>query len=332
MPYSFKDALEDVVDSVKSTFKIKSGAAAAIVTSGNLSERLLAKVDAREKFVVHPHVASVSGQDTLLNGYLRTIYGRGKSLGAAYPAGGFTQLATGSTVEDATRELAIALAMQMSKRRANPGILFGFLLDLGSGDNAHGVIKADLDDEQRFHFELTGGDTWSIDEVRELLPPPRAEYAKFAISPQPGGDAEIGVHDVTDAASAADYFLGALGLTVARTRGTQALIAQAALTAGYPPNVVRSAFRDLREDRPVEQFVAEVFPEIPEKRRRSLAGSSTRPMPSVLAGDPYISVYWTRSPYFRLEADGSVNVEISGRVVTVTLPENSDPIEFRARR
>lgn len=191
-------------------FKIKSAAAAAIVTTANLPESLRALIEADQKFVVHPHVAKVSGSDTLLIGYLRMIYAGRRSLGAAYPSGPYARLAAAGSLRAATTELAGALAEQMSRRNANPGILFGFLLGLETGDEAHGVIKADLDDEQRFHFQSTGGDTWSIDAVRELLPPPRAEYAKFAIAPQPLGDAAIGVHDVTNSASAADYFLGAL--------------------------------------------------------------------------------------------------------------------------
>jgi len=220
----------------------------------------------------------------------------------------------------------------MSKRRANPGILFGFLLDIEGAGKAHGVIKADLDDEQRFHFQSTGEDTWSIDAVRELLPPPRTDYAKFAIAPQPAGDAQIGVHDVTNSAAAADYFLGALGLTVPREHGTQALLAQAALEAGYPHDVVRATLSRITTDRDVEKFVTEAFPNIAEKKRQALKGSANRPMPNIRANDPYISIYKTRNPHFLLEVDSSVEVQVNGRVITVTLPEDSDSVEYKARR
>lgn len=196
---------------------------------------------------------------------------------------------------------------------------------------AHGVIKADLDDEQRFHFQSAGDNTWSIDTVRELLPPPRASYAKFAIAPQPVGDAAVGIHDVTNSSSAADYFLGVLGLTVPRERGTQSLVAQAAVDAGYSPDEVRSALSEMDQDRRLDELVNDKFPDIPEAKRQKLRGSPNRPMPMVLANDPCIWIYKTRNPHFKLEIDKSVDISINGRVITVTLPEDSDDLEYRAK-
>lgn len=312
-------------------FQVEAAVAAAIVTLSNLPDSVREKVIAEQKFVVHPHVAEVSGSDSLLNSYLRTIYAGRSSVGAEYPPGAFQRLTKASSLKAATQDLATMLATHMSKRRANPGILFGFLLCIGGDTKAHGVIKADLDDEQRFHFQSTGDDTWSIDAVRELLPPPRAEYAKFAIAPQPVGDAGIGVHDVSNSSSAADYFLGALKLTVPRERGTQALVAQAALDAGYAPDLVRSTFSKLDSDRDVDELIGEAFPNIAHKKRETLKGSPNRPMQKVRANDAYISLYKTRNPRFRLEVDDSVQVEVNGRVFTVTLPEDSDPVEYKVR-
>lgn len=312
---------------------IKAAAAAAIVTTARLSDELRAKVDAGHKFAVHPHVAAVRQNDALLNGYLRTIYARRLSLGASYPAEGpFRRLTSAATASDATRELAQRLAVEMSKKNANPGILFGFTLELEGSAVAHGVVKADLDDEQRFHFQTLADGQWSLDAVRYMLPPPRTDYAKFAIAPQPGGDAAVGVHDVSDSASAADYFLKAISLTVPRVRGTKAAVAQAALDAGYSQTLVRKHLKELKDDTAVDELVSRAFPDIPDKRRESLKGSATRPMTSVRANDSYISVYRTRSPRFELLVDESVEVKVEGRVVTATLPEDSDPIEYRARR
>lgn len=308
-------------------FTVKSGAAAAIVTTANLTEEQRATVaDPSRKFSVHPHIATITAGEALLRGYLEVIYtGERVSLGAEYPtAGRFSQLASLTTVAEATRLLAEAMAEPMSARNANPGILFGFLLELADGSEAHGVIKADLDDEQRFHFRAGADNSWSIDEVRDILPPPRAKFAKFAIAPQPLGAGPVGVHDKTDLSSAADYFLTALGLSVPRTKGTQAAVAREALAAGYSHTAVRNTMKTVTADTPVDDFVEEKFPEIPDTRRATLRGSASRPMPVVREDDPYLMVYRTKNPHFELVVDVSVDVDVQGNVITITLPEGSD--------
>lgn len=310
---------------------IKEAAAAAIVTSANLPPDLADKVDTSKKFVVHPHVSAVSTNDALLLGYLRSIYSTRQPLETTYPdAAAFRTLKAPESVEQSTRALAERLVDTMGKKNANPGILFGFLIVV-DGKEAHGVIKADLDDEQRFHFETSASNTWMLSAVRDILPPPKTDYAKFVIAPQPTGTGVAGVRDITDTTAAADYFLEAVELVVPRTSGTQAVVAQAALDAGYTHAQVRSAFKELAESTPVETVIKELLPKIPEKRQARLVGTAARPMKEVLKNDAYLRVYRTRKPRFELLVDDQVEVKVEGRTITVTLPQHSDPVIEQTR-
>ncbi|MCA1695880.1 MAG: hypothetical protein LC749_14745 [Actinobacteria bacterium] len=310
---------------------IKKAAAAAIVTSANLPAALTDKVDTSTKFVVHPHVAIVSTNDALLHGYLRSIYSTRKPLETAYPAAAaFAKLKVANSVEQCTRTLAQALVETMGKKNANPGILFGFMIGV-DGQEAHGVIKADLDDEQRFHFESSASNTWTLSAVRDILPPPKTEYAKFVIAPQPTGTGAAGVRDMTDTSAAADYFLEAVELVVPRTSGTQAAIAQAALEAGYTHEQVRSVFDGMEESTAVETVIQNDFPKIPQKRQARLIGTAARPMREVRKNDPYLRVYRTTRPRFELVVDDQVEVQVEGRRIIVTLPQDSEPLIQQTR-
>jgi hypothetical protein len=310
---------------------IKKAAAAAIVTSANLPPDLAKRLDTSKKFVLHPHVSAVKANDALLLGYLRSIYTARKPLETTYPAAAaFPNLKVPNSIEQGTRTLADALVDTMRKKNANPGILFGFLISV-DGKEAHGVIKADLDDEARFHFESSASNTWTLSAVRDILPPPKTAYAKFVIAPQPTGTGAAGVRDMTDSTAAADYFLEALELVVPRASGTQAVIAQAAIDAGYTHAQVRSAFNEMAESTPVETVLKDYFPEIPKKRQARLVGTPVRPMKQVLKNDPYLRVYRTTSPHFELVVDEQVDVQVEGRTITVRLPQESDPVVERTR-
>ena len=220
----------------------------------------------------------------------------------------------------------------MSEKNANPGVLFGFILRRSDGSQPHGVIKADLDEEERFHMVVTTDGQWTWDAVSELLPPPRTQFAKFAIAPQPGGVGATGIRDIVDNEAAAAYFLTALKLSVPKTTGTQARVATLALKAGYGGERIDEAFAGLTAEVTVEDFVHEHFPEVPDKEVERLAGRAERPMPMVMPRDSYLRVFRTRSPRFELVVDETVGVRINGRVITITLPAG-DQIErsFRER-
>lgn len=306
--------------------KVVKAFAAAIVTFASLPDELAARVGTGDqKFVVHPHVATVPTNDKLLLGYLSQIYGSAPPLATDYPGGDlFKQLADTGTIRSATKDLAASLAVEMSKKRANAGILFGFLLERSDGSKAHGLIKADLDHEQRFHMTTSDDGAWSYSEVSELLPHPRTEFAKYVIAPQPNGVGKAGIRDTTTEEGAA-YFLAAVDLSVPKTRGTRAAVAREALKAGYTHDEIANALESVTEPTPVADVAREHFPRIPEKQAERLAGRPERPMPHVMPDDPFIRTFKTKSPYFELAVDESVTVSINGRVVTVTLPPG-DPI------
>jgi hypothetical protein len=123
-----------------------------------------------------------------------------------------------------------------------------------------------------------------------------------------------------------------MDLVVPRTKGTQAAIAQAALNAGYSANNVRASLKALTKPMPMDQFIKQEFPNIPEKEVAKLRGTPTRPMTLIRPNDPYIRVYKTTFPRFELIVDDSVDVKLEGRTVTVTLPEGSHPIDVHTRR
>lgn len=105
--------------------KVVEAFAAAIVDFASLPDELVAKAGTGDqKFVVHPHVATVATNDTLLLGYLGQIYASAPPLAIDYPAGElFKQLADTGTLRSATKGLAANLAVEMSRKTANAGLL-----------------------------------------------------------------------------------------------------------------------------------------------------------------------------------------------------------------
>lgn len=311
----------------KADIAVVRSVAAAIISSSSAP----VGTDTSQRFVLHPHVATVDPTDRLLLGYLRSIYTDRPALQTDYPAApAFARLRSKQQLEAATKELASALAVEMSKKHANPGILFGFILKRSDGSEPHGVIKADLDQEERFHMVVDQNDQWSWDSVRELLPPPKTQFAKFAIAPQPGGVGPTGIRDLIDNEAAAAYFLAALGLVVPKTTGTQARVATVALKAGYGIDDITTAFKSLDADVPVTDFVTEHFPEVQPRELDRLVGRPERPMTTIKADDEFLRTYKTRSPRFELTVDETVDVRIQGRTVTVRLPPG-DQIETGVR-
>lgn len=315
-----------------STPKIVAAAAAAVLSTSSLTtDEKSALNDAR--YFVHPHVTEIFAGDAALTSYIENIYnGRGKApLRVDMPkSAAFRNLRSKNELVEATRAAADNLATAMQSRTANPGIVFGFLLEMEGRKRAHGLIKADLDDEQRFFMAITPDNEWSIKEVQDILPAPAQQFAKFAIAPNPSGVGAAGIHDTQSGPdAAAGYFLESLGVVVPKTRNTQRDVANAAKRAGYEEGYTRTELNKITEDKPVEEVFDESFPDVSAEERSRVRGSDSRPLSDVLADDPFLTTYSTTSPRFELKVDSTVTVAISGRTITITLPEGHDDIGRR---
>ena len=93
--------------------EVVQAVAAAVVSSSGLPANVAAQIpDASQKFVVHPHLASVDKNDKLLSGYLRNIYTDRPALQTAYPGlTAFKYLTATRTLQKATKTIAEALAV-----------------------------------------------------------------------------------------------------------------------------------------------------------------------------------------------------------------------------
>lgn len=54
--------------------RVIAATAAAIVTAANLPEALQEELGTEQKFVVHPHLATISTSDSVLRSYVRSVY------------------------------------------------------------------------------------------------------------------------------------------------------------------------------------------------------------------------------------------------------------------
>lgn len=313
---------------------VAAAAAAVLSTSSLTTDEKAALGDVR--YFVHAHVAEIRPGDAALASYINRIYsdlGRSTMRIEMPKSAAFRKLRSKDDVVSATRSAAEDLAAAMQPRRANPGIVFGFLLDLGGGRQAHGLIKADLDDEQRFFMAIADDDKWSIETVKDILPPPAQEFAKFAIAPNPAGAGAAGIRDTQSGGdAAASYFLQSLGVIVPKTRDTQRDVANAAKRAGYDDDYTRRELAKITKDTPLDAVFERSFPDVSEEERNRVRGSDTRPLIEVLADDPFLTTYSTRSPRFELKVDATVRVDVAGRTITVTLPEGHDEIDRRYER
>lgn len=315
--------------------KIIAAAAALILPNRFSQDNQHGQPHAEDKYFVHPHVAKVGSEESALSSYLYEIYtGNSASVATTQlpksPA--FTRLQHENLVQDATREIAEELRLCMEKVRANAGVVFGFLLRLSNETRAFGLIKADIEDDRRFYMDLTKSSQWTIGQVDDLLPAPRAHYAKYVIAPQPRGSGTVGIRDTqAQRSAAAAYLLKAIGATMPRNEGTKATVAREAADAGYRPPEIRRVLSDLAEDTPTVELIEKEFPEIEPAALARLQGTQERPMPIVRAEEPLITTWSTRHPSFELKVDASVNVTIDKNVVTVTLPANHDEIKPKYR-
>lgn len=309
---------------------IVAAAAAAVLSTKYLPDDERDSYEG-QRFFVHPHIATVGPREPALTTYLEDIYGTQTRSAVDVPApssSSFQALGTKTRVVEATSEIAEALRQSMESKSANPGIVFGFLLRLEGGEGAHGIVKADLENAERFFMDMTSEREWSIASVRDILPPPQTKYAKYAIAPRPKGPGAAGIRDTqADPDSAAEYFLSAIGLVVPRRKGTKAAIARAAKQAGYGDAHIRSELDAVKQDSPVEDIVSSSFPDISEAARERLKGSAERPMNTVFGDESFLTTWSTRQPTFRLTVDTSVTVEIQGHRITVTLPDDHDEID-----
>lgn len=313
--------------------EVVAGAAAAVVFSTDVDEALREAGSGSGRFIVHPHVEVVPADDPALLGYLTEVYEQPRSIGADYPSvAAFANLGTAGGVQQATRTIASELARAMARKNANRGIVFGCLLRLSDGSMAHGVIKVDLDHAVRFHFSADDAGGWSLDEVRDMLPPPKQNFAKYVIAPQPGGDRPAGIRDENTAGdSAADYLLEAVGLVVPQRLGTKARVGNEALRSNVSVEDVHRVLSEVREDTDTPDIFARHFDTVGDDAVARAAGSPTRPMPKVVADDPYVRIYETRRPKFKLEVGPEVSVEQQGNRFIVTLPADADDIDIRLR-
>lgn len=320
--------------------KILNGYAVAVVHVNDLPEYAEspdASDDGRlPKFVVHPHVEEVSKDDAVLFGYLERIHGGKTSLATDYPGvDAFANLTDHERMRDATVQLAENLAEQMARRNANRGIVFGAWYTLSDGTVAHGILKVDLNSDQRFHFATEGGSSWSLEKVSDILPPPKQDVAKYVIAPQPGGDASAGMLDATQGGrdKAANYLLNALGLRVPRTVRTRAQVATAAAEAGVSTPQIHERLQGIEDDMSTEQVFEQHFPEVSDETvARVIDADSPRPLPMVLADDDYKRVYKSVGRLTVEVSNSDVEVEqISDRELRVRLPEGAEPIttDFR---
>ena len=314
--------------------RVVAAAAAAVLTTKYVDEAQRELLDEGQRYFVHPHVATLRPDEAALASYLDDIYDARHAvpLDVASPVGSsgetFMALAAAGDIASSTEAVAQKLCDAMQPKSAKPGILFGFALDLGGSKAGYGIVKADLEEEERFFLQIGEGETWSIGQVDELLPPPQTKYAKYAISPRPRAPGAVGIRDnQADADSAADYFLAAVGLVVPRRRGTKYAVASAAKREGVGDATIRAALASVQTDTPVDDFVDEFFGDQADAIKGALPGTPERPLLSVVADDEYARKFWTQNPRFELIVDETVEVTVSGRTVTVVLPDGADPVE-----
>lgn len=314
------------------TPRVVRAAAVAILPTSSLSDEEREQIGG-QRFMLHPHVAEVAPNEPALTTYLADIYDNDTKVALDAPAptsAEFRALAVKDSVPEATRDVAEALRVAMEPKNANAGIVFGFLLTTEDRGPAYGIIKADLEDQQRFFMDVKVGDEWTISSVRELLPPPQTKYAKYVICPRPVLAGAAGIRDVqAEAGSAASYLLSAIGIILPRSSGTKQAVATAAKRAGYDAIHVRRELSRVSTDSPIDDVIDRSFPDISPESRASLKGQPERPLHTVLADETFATTWFTRSPRFSLTADESVQVQVSGRTVTVTLPEGHDPIDTK---
>lgn len=314
-----------------STPTIVAAAAAAILHADRVPGEIPEEAEDL-RFYVHPHVAVVREEGGALQTYIESIYSGDEKLPTdvtSPKSDAFKKLRSKDSVAEATRQAALDLCNEMQSVRAKEGILFGFVLRLQGNRLAHGLIKADLEEEQRFHIDLAAQDEWSIEAVEDMLPPPTDKYAKYIIAPRPRVEGAAGIRDRHETDAAAQYFLRAVGVTVPRRRHTQRDVARAAKRAGYGHDEVRRELGKVDRDRPVDEVIDESFPNIDDRTRRSLKGSDELPLETVLAEDDFVTVLSTSTPTFQLRFDRSVKVEVEGRQIVVTLPEDADALDTR---
>ena len=311
---------------------IVAAAAAAILTTKYLPDEQ--KDDfPDQRYFVHNHIAPIGENEPALIRYLEDIYDPNTRLSIAVStpsSSDFHGLREAAQVVEATRRIAEQLRRNMESKNANPGILFGFLLAIEDEMPAYGVVKADLEDHERYFLDMTSSSQWTIESVTDILPPPQAKYAKFAISPRPRATGQIGIRDTqADPDTAANYFLSAIGVEIPRTSGTKLAVAQAAKRSGYDNQTIRHNLGNVVVDTPLERVMEDSFPDVSDQDRKRLEGPPERPMTIVLADDPFLTTWYTRETTFKLTVDENVEVDINGRVVTVTLPEDHEPIDLR---
>ncbi len=314
--------------------RVRAAAAAAILTTKYIEDGARDELEEGQRFFVHPHVAELEPDESALASYLGDIYNSDRQVPIdVEPPGGrngatFKALAASDQVAAITGAIAEQLRIAMESKQAKPGILFGFSLQHQHGVDGYGVIKADLEEDERFFLSLATDETWSLGQVQDMLPPPQTKYAKYAISPRPRQPGAVGIRDTqADPDSAADYFLNAVGLVVPRRKGTKLAVALAAKRHGHDDKYIREALTSVDEDRPVGEVLEEYFPDDAELMGEKLRGTQERPITTVVADDPFRRKYFTRDPRFELVVDEAVEVTVEGRTITVILPEGADHVE-----
>lgn len=287
-------------------------------------------------FVVHPNVRSLSGGDlATVERYVAAIYSaKNAPTRVPYPTSThFKDLASASTLLAATQALTADLADAMqSKKSANPGLVFGAIVQLDNGTEAHALLKVDLEEDPRTYLDLDSPGGWKLEDVADILPTPKPNVAKYVVAPRPLAEGPAGLLDVTNRdQDPAAYFLEALGVRVGRTQGTLAMIGREAVKAGVPVLEADQRLRAVEVGTATEEAVEALFPEISERTRdRIVSADSLRPRTDIGADDTYKVV--AASPAgARVEVyDKRAEIELSDdrHRITVTLPSDSPPFEM----
>lgn len=292
------------------------------------------------RFRMHQQVRDLTPSAATIDAYVREIYDPANppEVSPLPQEPAFHACAARSTIVDSTRSFAAVVVEAIGRKRANPGLILAFVAELSDSTESYGVLKVDFETDPRNHIDLRG-DSWSLEEVEDVLPTPRADVAKYAIVPRPGAAGPASVRDVTSRdRDPAVYWLDALDVSRERTEGTLAAVANAARGAGYPHTAIASGLTHATPGTSVAELMEGHFPQIPESTvRRITAEDSRRPRTTVPDSDAVTLVWSSSGRVSVVVQDDETNVEVSndGRTMTIELPPGAPPFDrpmYRAAR
>lgn len=296
--------------------------------------------DGGNRFSVHQRVRDLTAEVGMVVPYLESIFSAaGVREESPMPSRQeFAACSNSSQIVQATQSFAYIVADAIGRKVANAGLLLSFVGCLSDATDVYGVLKVDFETDPRNHIDLRGDD-WSLEEVEDVLPTPRADVAKYAIVLNSEDGIAAWVRDVTTRENdPAVYWLDALDVSRERTEGTLAAIANAAREVGYQPEEIAAGLTSATPGRDVRDLVATRFPRISDDRiDRITSEESRRPRRTVPDGDG-IKEVWTSVGYANVVIDNqgaTVRLSHDGREMTIGLPEGAPPFDrpiYRAAR